>query len=123
MTSTKSPNNNSKMLRLSSGNQLHPSCFLTFYRENDDERLPDGYNPDEAYVDDDIDADNVDVSASEGSGDDLDDHVDKDYEARPELDRYDESGIDDNEQQMIDAEARRLAERQNDMLRRVKDRG
>ena len=111
------------MHRLSSGNQKFTIVSKRLCSENDDDRLPDGYNPDEAYVDDDIDADNVDVSASEGSGDDLDDHVEKDYEARPELDRYDESGIDDNEQQMIDAEARRLAERENDMLRRLKDRG
>ena len=58
--------------------------------------MPEGYNPDEAYVDDDI-MDDVQVSASEGSGDDLDENVDKDYEKRPELDRYDDSGIDDAE--------------------------
>lgn len=34
----------------------------------------------------------------------------RDYEARPELDRYENDGIDDSEQEMIDIETRRQAE-------------
>jgi len=63
------------------------------------------------------------ISASEGSGDDLDDNIEKDYEKRPELDRYDDSGIDDEEQNMINAEARKQAERENEMQRRTMERG
>ena len=39
----------------------------------------------------------------------------RDYEVKPELDRYEKEGIDDEEQEIIDAEARRQAERAMDL--------
>ena len=42
----------------------------------------------------------------------------RDYEAKGDLDRYEEDGIDDEEQEIIDAEGRRQAERIIDMQNR-----
>lgn len=39
----------------------------------------------------------------------------RDYVPKPELDRYENEGIDDEEQEIIDAEARRQAEREMDL--------
>ena len=43
-------------------------------------------------------------ASSEGEGDNLSDNLSKDYEQKPELDRYEEDGIDDMEQSIIDAD-------------------
>jgi len=45
-------------------------------------------------------------------------HIFRDYENKPELDRYENDGIDDEEQEMIDAETRRQAEKAIEMQNR-----
>jgi hypothetical protein len=62
-------------------------------------------------------------ASSEGEGDNLSDNLSKDYEPRPELDHYEQDGIDDMDQSIINAEQRRQAERQNDLHRRQMERG
>lgn len=50
-------------------------------------------------------------ASSEGEGDDLLNNLADDYKAVPELDRYEEEGLDDEEDvEQIDPEARRLAD-------------
>jgi hypothetical protein len=45
-------------------------------------------------------------------------HIFRDYGNKPELDRYENDGIDDEEQEMIDAETRRQAEKAIEMQNR-----
>jgi tRNA(Ile)-lysidine synthase TilS/MesJ len=45
-------------------------------------------------------------------------HIFRDYENKPELDRYENDGIDDEEQEIIDAETRRQAEKAIEMQNR-----
>jgi hypothetical protein len=72
-------NPNSKKRDFQQVNQTHQKDANQLFG-GDDDALPAGYNPDEAFVDDDIvgdeDNDNL-VSASEGSGDDLDENLEK----------------------------------------------
>jgi len=49
-------------------------------------------------------------ASSEGEGDDLLNNIEDDYKAVPELDQYEVDGIDEDDVDDIDPEARRLAE-------------
>jgi DNA replication licensing factor MCM2 len=51
-------------------------------------------------------------SESEGSGEDLEDTLEQDYREIPELDRYEQEGIDEDEYSEISYDARREAEEQ-----------
>lgn len=79
MNNNTNQNPNSKKRDFQQVNQAHQRDAAALFG-GEDEALPAGYNPDEAFVDDDIlgdeDNDNL-VSASEGSGDDLDENAEK----------------------------------------------
>lgn len=53
-------------------------------------------------------------ASSEGEGDDLMNNIEDDYKAVPELDEYEAEGIDEEDVDEIDPEARHLADRELD---------
>jgi len=61
--------------------------------------------------------------SEEGDGDDLLEDMEKDYEEKPELDRYESEGLDDEgDQAELGYEQRREVERQLDQEKRLRAR-
>jgi DNA replication licensing factor MCM2 len=90
----------------------------------------EGYNPDhqnEAMEDDNIIEDDIqdDVGNSEDEveGDDLLDNMEQDYEERPELDRYEEDGLDDDDQNELSLEGRMQVDKRLDQEARMRQLG
>lgn len=77
-----------------------------FNNTGENQNPVEGYRPnrdDEALEDDGLDDQQDDLRPSEDEevdGEDLEENMEADYEARPELDRYDDVGIDDAEGQV-----------------------
>ena len=76
--------------------------------------------------------DQIHDGSDEGSGEDLMDNMEayssnfifvSDYGHKPELDRYENEGIDDEEQKELDFQTRREAERELNQRERLMNRG
>lgn len=83
---------------------------------NDDEEAFEDNGLD-GIADDDVADDNEDQI----EGDDLDEHMDEDYEARPELDNYDGFGIDDQRQQELNINDRLEVDERLDREQRMRE--
>ena len=71
----------------------------------------------EVYVDD----DRIHEGSSQEEGDNLDDHMSRDYEAIPGLDKYESEGLDEEDYSQISHDARRQADRELEYRDRGKD--
>ena len=86
------------------------------YRNNDADDVEEAMEDDDAVFQED-----GAQASDEGEGDDLMENMEKDYEAKPELDRYESEGIDDEgDQAELGYQQRREIERQMDQEARMR---
>lgn len=79
------------------------------YQGYDARQHGDEAQEDEGYADD-VEANEYAGNSEDDDGEDILENMDRDYEHRPELDRYDARGIDDQLQQELSLDGRAHAE-------------
>ena len=102
--------------------------FIFFPNRGGNNNELEGYQPEEDFealeddnvIVDDIQEDGAGDSEDQVEGDDLMDDMERDYEARPELDNYEMDGLDEDDQQELSMNERMNVDRrleQEDRLR------
>jgi DNA replication licensing factor MCM2 len=115
--------------RTSFSGKFHFLFILFLIRGGNNDNL-EGYQPEENYealeddnvIVDDIQEDGAGDSDEEVEGDDLMDDMERDYEARPELDNYEMDGLDEDDQNELSMNQRMNVDKrleQEDRLRQL----
>ena len=88
------------------------------FGDQEDSKELEGYQPRRHR--DDLEDDENDLAKSEEEGDDLMEDMDADYDERPELDHYENAGIDDEDADELSAQARMEVDQRLDRQDRIR---